>query len=458
MQNEMRKIPGVDKLLVNAELKNKIDLFGTELVTFCVRQVITQIRTDVLNGGSVKFTVEIVDDVISLINNITKRSLLPMINCTGVILHTNLGRAPFSDNLISELSHTLSGYSNLEFNLNTGSRGQRNDHISEILRYVTKAEDAVVVNNNAAAVMLALKTCSAGAEAIISRGELVEVGGSFRIPDVMAASGAIMVEVGATNRTRLSDYENAITSNTKVILKVHKSNYHISGFTEEVGNAELVKLAKKHNLTVIYDMGSGLLRKPESIDFANEPDVYSALKDGVDIVTFSGDKLLGGPQAGIIAGKKKKVEKIQKDPMMRALRVGKMTYTALAFVIKSYLKESELKANIPLFMMLERSQTEINNLAVKFGSMLNSEIDWEICHSSAQVGGGTLPHVRLDSKAIKIKNNKISKKIFDKLLEIDKPILAILREGNINFDMITVFEKDLEYITDQINEIYRSLM
>ena len=458
MQNEMRKIPGVDKLLANAYLQKLANEYGESLIKFCIRQELNAMREEILSGGSAKFTVEIISSIDNRVRKIGSSSLKPMYNCAGIAIHTNLGRAPFSENMIAEISKILSGYSNLEFNLETGRRGQRNDHISELLRYVTKAEDAVVVNNNAAAVMLVLKNLCTGKEAIISRGELVEIGGSFRIPDVMAASGAKMVEVGATNRTRISDYENAITSETRVLLKVHQSNFHISGFTEDVKLEELVKLARKHNLLVIYDMGSGLLRRPKTIDLRDEPDVYSALSTGVDLVTFSGDKLLGGPQAGIIAGKKELVQKIHKDPMMRALRVGKMTLAALSFVIKSYLKDETLKENIPLFMMLERDENKLQELAEIFSGYLKNHISCKIISSEAQVGGGTLPHVRIKSKAVQLilEEKHQAKEMFDYLLELEKPILSILREGKLVFDMFAVFENDIEKICLDIIDVYRS--
>ncbi|MFO7895774.1 MAG: L-seryl-tRNA(Sec) selenium transferase [Candidatus Cloacimonadales bacterium] len=459
MQNEMRKIPGVDKLLANAELTKLSQEYGSKLVTHCIREELAEVRQEILQGGSAKFTVEIVSNISSRVEKIAQSSLRPMLNCTGIVLHTNLGRAPFSAELIRHLSENLLGYSNLEFDLKSGKRGQRNDHIKDLLRFVTKAEDAVVVNNNAAAVMLVLKNLCQGHEAIISRGELVEIGGSFRIPEVMAASGAKMVEVGATNRTRIADYEAAITPQTRVILKVHKSNFHISGFTEEAELSELVALGQKHNLLVVYDMGSGLLRKPQKLDLSAEPDVYSALQSGVDLVTFSGDKLLGGPQAGIIAGKKKLVQQIHKDPMMRALRVGKMTLAALSFVIKSYLKEADLLQNIPMFTMLNRDLEQLQQLAEIFAENLQPEIAAKIIASEAQVGGGTLPNLRVESRAVQLLSSQHNqaKTVFDELLKLDKPILAILREGKLIFDMYTVFPSDLTYISSEIKKIFRSL-
>ena len=452
MKEELKKIPGVDKLL--NESKALIAESGVDLVKFAIRESIKSERENILAGNKYSGISKITSEINSIVKSIAETSLKPMINATGVVLHTNLARAPLGDYVQQEMQKILSGYSNLEFNLSTGKRGQRNCHISELIKFVTGAEDAVVVNNNAAAVMLCLKTFSEGGEAIISRGELIEIGGSFRIPDIMEASGAKMVEVGTTNRTRLSDYENAITNETKVILKAHKSNYYIGGFTEEVDNEELVKLAKKHNLIFIYDMGSGLLRKPEGLPLQKEPDVKSSLKAGIDLVTFSGDKLLGGPQAGIIAGKKKYVSKIARDPMMRALRVGKMTYAALSAVIKCYLKDEDLLTKVPIFEMLNRDEKELKRLAQKLSDDLNKNIiENGIVTSKAQVGGGTLPDLVIDSLAVKLISNdkSFAKRTFDKLLELDRPILGILREGNLIFDVQSIFEKDIEYIAEQVS-------
>ncbi|MBC8386023.1 MAG: L-seryl-tRNA(Sec) selenium transferase, partial [Candidatus Cloacimonetes bacterium] len=251
MQEELKKIPGVDKLLNLMEIKVFVEKYGMELTTHSIRQVLTEMRDQVLNGNKAGNLDSILENVRSQISLIADRSLKPVINATGIVLHTNLGRAPFGKKFLKELEQVIEGYSNLEFDLKTGKRGQRNSHISALIKFVTKAEDAVVVNNNAAGVMLCLKTFAEGKEVIISRGELIEIGGSFRIPDIMAASGAKMIEVGATNRTRISDYEKAITPNTKMIFKAHKSNYFIGGFSEEVEIEELSRLAKKHNILFV---------------------------------------------------------------------------------------------------------------------------------------------------------------------------------------------------------------
>ena len=339
--------------------------------------------------------------------------------------------------------------------MKTGRRGQRNTHISELMKFVTQAEDAVVVNNNAAAVMLILKTFAEGKEVIISRGELIEIGGSFRIPEIMAASGCKMIEVGATNRTKLSDYEKAITKNTSMIFKAHKSNYYIDGFTEEVELTELSNLAKKHGLLFVYDLGSGLLRKPDGLPLENEPDVRSSLQAGCDLVSFSGDKLLGGPQAGIIAGKHEFIQRITKAPMMRALRVGKMTIAALSAVMRFYINDKDLLAKVPIFEMLNRKQNDLKELAKKLASEFNKySIKTEIIKSKAQCGGGTLPQLKIDSLAVKIvhdNNRKYAEKIHQKLLELEKPMLGILREGDLLFDVFTISEKDICYIAHAVD-------
>lgn len=458
MNKELKKIPGVDKLLILPEIIPFVKKYGKELVTYTIRQILDEEREKILNGQSVPSNEILFLNIKNMIENIADKSLKPMINATGIVLHTNLARAPLGKYILQELEPIITGYSNLEFDLKKGKRGQRNTHISELIKYITRAEDAIVVNNNAAAVMLVLKTFAARKEVIISRGELIEIGGSFRIPDIMKASGAKMVEVGTTNRTRLSDFEDAITDKTKMILKAHKSNYFISGFTEEVEIGELVKVAKKYDLMCVYDLGSGLLRKPEGLPLEKEPDVRSALEAGVDIVTFSGDKLLGGPQAGIITGKKEYISKLAKAPLMRTLRVGKMTIAALTAVVKCYLKDEDLISKIPIFMMLNRDKKELMRLVKQLSSEFDKyKIKNKIVESPAQVGGGTLPQLSIDSLAVTIIPPKTDKKfaryVFKGLLKLDQPILGILREGNLLFDVLTIFEEDIPFIVKAVNSI-----
>lgn len=456
-KEELKKIPGVDKLLNHPEIMKLKNKFGNDLITYSIRQILDEYRKNVLKAKPAKNLNQIIEDIKVIIQSITKKSLKPMVNATGIILHTNLGRAPLGKDVLKELEPIILGYSNLEFDLDKGKRGQRNKHISELIKFVTKAEDAVVVNNNAAAVLLCLKTFAENKEAIISRGELIEIGGSFRIPDIMKASGAKMVEVGTTNRTRISDYENAITGDTRIILKAHKSNYYIEGFTEEVELKELSKLARKYNLILMYDLGSGLIRKQKDLHFGNEPDVVSSLNYGTDLVTFSCDKILGGPQAGIIAGEKELISKLSKAPLMRALRVGKMTIAALSTVLRYYIKDEDVFTKIPVYRMLKKSKSELYYIAKKLQNELAKfHIQSEIVESIAHCGGGTLPRLKLDSYSVMLINKDNTKnfaeKLFKQLLHLERPILGILREGNIHFDVLTINEEDIDYVSQEIQK------
>ncbi len=457
-QEELRKIPGVDKLLTEPSIQNLVPQFGLPMVTQAIRHILDQARQTILDGGNASNPETLIRETEAFCKQAVKPSLIPVINATGVVIHTNLGRAPLGEYVLQELTPIIKGYSNLEYDLSQGKRGKRESHISRLLRQVTEAEDAVVVNNNAAGLMLSLKTLAEDKEVIVSRGELIEIGGSFRLPDIMAASGAKMVEVGTTNRTRISDYENAITDDTRVLLKAHRSNYYIGGFTEEAELDELVSLAKKHNLIFIYDIGSGLLRKPEGLPLQKEPDILSAIKAGVDIVCFSGDKLLGGPQAGIIAGKHEYVGKIAKAPMMRALRTGKMTLAALSAVIRCYMDDEALKMKLPLFRMLNRSLEELQQNAEFFTQKLAEKgIACEIVASTAFCGGGTLPHLGIPSVAINIIPPSHSKtwaeETWSALMQSETPVVGILREGKLLFELYTLQTDDFDTIANALAKI-----
>ncbi|KQC08861.1 MAG: hypothetical protein APR54_00400 [Candidatus Cloacimonas sp. SDB] len=461
IQNKLRSLPAVDKLLTNEQIQKLTEKYGVSLVTFSIRETLEDARKKILAGKKSKTLIQIVNEIEEKIKDITEPSLKPVINATGIVLHTNLSRAPLGLSIFRSMKSIIQGYSNLEFDLKTGKRGQRNDHIKNLLKYITSAEDAVVVNNNAAAVLLCLITFAKGKEVIISRGELIEIGGSFRIPDIMKSSGAKMVEVGTTNRTRLSDYENAITPKTRIIFKAHKSNYEIKGFSEEVEIRDLVNLAHKNNLLMIYDIGSGLLKKPEGLKLENEPDVRNSITDGADIVSFSGDKLLGGPQAGIIVGKKTLIGKLRKSPLMRVLRVGKLTMSGLINVVSAYLEDSSLVNDIPIFEMLNRSQTELRSMAEELQEKFsNKNIVAEIIPSKARVGGGTLPGLEIDSFAVKLvssgKERNFAEKIFKKLLNNNRPVLGILREGNLLFDVQSLFKEDLTQLVEIVSTVLKT--
>ena len=453
-KGELRKIPGVDTLMKNSEIKKLISEYGEELAVFSIRKVLGEIREAVMKGKKLPQNDRILNRIRKKVYHIGICSLKPMINATGVVLHTNLGRAPLGSALTEEVAKIIEGYSNLEFDLEKGKRGHREDHITDLVTFITGAEDAVVVNNNAAGVYLSLKTFCENKEAVISRGELIEIGGSFRIPDIMQQSGAKMVEVGTTNRTRLSDYEAVLTEETAVLFKAHKSNYYIKGFSEEVEIEALTELAHAHKLICIYDMGSGLLRKPKGLPLETEPDVQSALQSGADLVMFSCDKLLGGPQAGIVAGKKEYIQKLKKSPLMRVLRVGKMTLAALSEVIRCYLKDETLLTNVPVFRMLDQKKDELKKKAKEFSQLLSKEnISNKIIDNIARCGGGTLPQVEIPSYAVQLdlSKSKLSpEQLYHKLLQLDKPILGILREGSIFLDVFTLNEEQLAYIAEQI--------
>ncbi len=414
-----------------------------------------------MDGKTPPTTEQLVTSTCRQVQKIFTPSLKSVVNATGVVIHTNLGRAPLGQKVLEEIKYIILEYSNLEFDLKHATRGKRNQHIVPLLKFITGAEDATVINNNAAGLILVLHTLAHNREVIVSRGELVEIGGSFRIPEILAASGAVMKEIGTTNKTHLSDYENAVNENTAMILKVHKSNYSIEGFAEEVPLKDLVKFAHSKNLPVLYDIGSGLLRKPEGLPLEDEPDVKTAVSEGADLIAFSGDKLLGGPQAGIVAGKKELIARLNKAPLMRALRVGKLTLAALSTVIRCYLNDHDLKESLPLFSMLEQPEEKLKKKAGGLQQKLtDSGVDAKVVKSTAQCGGGTLPKLKIDSYAVALKSGHNSPKtrsrfaetVFHRLLDLDYPIIGILRQGDILFDVLTLSETDFPYITSAISE------
>ncbi len=463
----LKNLPGVDKLLSFPEIVKLKEEYNESLVKYAIRDTLSYFRKMILNEKIIPETNDIVKRISLIISNITTKSLRNVINATGVVVHTNLGRAPFSDELIAEVSETLRGYSNLEYDLEKGTRGSRNSHITKLLTYLTGAEDVLVVNNNAAALMLMLRTFAKGKEVIVSRGELIEIGGSFRLPDIMAASDCKMVEVGTTNKTKIRDYENAISDETAILFKAHTSNYVIKGFTHEAGLNELVALGKKTGIPVIYDMGSGLLRKTSVKVFGDEPDVKKTLASGVDIVSFSGDKLLGGPQAGIIAGKKKYVSILKKEPMVRALRVGKTTLAFMEAALSYYLDDEILTKKNTIFKMMSKKPEEIRKSAVELQQILSSGygIDSTIVNGQGQCGGGALPGETIESFALRIdgnfksnkKKSEFAEKLFYGLLHHQNPVVAILRKGDIYFDLLTIPEDQINKLANIIKDVFNEI-
>jgi len=380
-------------------------------------------------------------------------SLRRVINATGVVLHTNLGRAPLAPEALKHIAEIAGGYSNLEFDLTFGERGSRYEHVEKILCQMTGAESALVVNNNAGAVFLALNSLAEGKEVIVSRGQLVEIGGSFRIPDVMKKSGAHLVEVGTTNRTHLEDYERAIDERTALLLKVHTSNFRILGFTAEVSLKDLVALGRAKGLPVLEDLGSGCLLDLSPYGIAKEPTVQEALTAGVDLVTFSGDKLLGGPQAGIILGRKPYLDLIGKNPLSRALRIDKLTLAGLEFTLRVYGNQAEAVAGIPVLRMLtcplDSLERRAKRLLRQWKGKIDSSCQVKIKEEFSQVGGGALPLQRLPTWVMALRPlSTTAARMEKRLRESHPPVIARVQEGEILLDLRTVAEGEEKELLD----------
>ncbi len=421
-----------------------------KVVVRSIREVIELKRKEILSGLSPDVSVDsIAGDIENLIRKHSAYKLRPLINATGVIIHTNLGRAILSDKAIANVAATAGGYSNLEYEISRGKRGKRYSHIKDIIKELTGAEDAIVVNNNAAAVLICLDTFARGKEVIVSRGELVEIGGSFRIPAVMQASGAILREVGTTNKTHLSDYENAVCGNTGLLMKVHQSNYKVIGFTEEVPVEKIVKLGKDFNIPVVDDLGSGCLLSLEKFGIYGEPTVQEVIRQGADLVTFSGDKLLGGPQAGIIVGKEKLIQKIQNNPMLRALRIDKMTFAALEATFMQYLDEEKALQDIPTVRMLTQPVEVIRKRAGKILASLKKSIsvqaDLKIVPDQSRAGGGSLPETDFPTYAVSVKPSGISVNALEERLRLgDPPVIARIQGDALLVDARTIQDREVK--------------
>ena len=449
----------MDALLKEAAVSEACTRFGRDLVKSALRQALERAREMTRQNGEAPLVPQIIEMALQCCGDFSRPSLRPVINASGIVIHTNLGRVPLGERIMADIQATVGSYCNLEFDLETGKRGHRSDHFRSLLCQVTGAEEVAVVNNTAAALILVLSTLAQGKEVIVSRGELIEIGGSFRLPDIMAASGAIMKEVGTTNRTRLSDFEQAITDRTALLVKAHRSNYAISGFTEEASLKELVQLGKAKGIPVLYDIGSGLLRKPENLPLADEPDVRSSLETGVDLIAFSGDKLLGGPQSGIIAGRRELVARLQRAPLMRALRVGKLTIAGLTSAVRAYLDDSRLTETLPLFAMLTATPDQLERRAVALREQLSENgVPATVVKSSARCGGGTMPNLEIPSFAVVVtaqegsqqQRSAFAERLFHALLVLERPILGILRGGELVFDVLTMKEADVACVASAV--------
>ena len=453
-----RNIPKVDVILEKPEIIKLIEQYHRDVVVDAIREEIDKLRSFIKENNDIDLIEEkinnLVENITSSVKKVYSYNLRKVINGTGTILHTNLGRAIISKKHADYLSDVVTSYSNLEYNLEEGKRGERYSHFEKLICKITGAESAMAVNNNAAAVMLVLSSMAENKEVIVSRGELVEVGGKFRIPDVMKSSNAHLVEIGTTNKTHLEDYEDAITENTGALLKVHTSNFKILGFTESVSIDELCKLGREKDIPVIEDIGSGVLVDLSKYGLEYEPTVQDSIKAGVDIVSFSGDKLLGGPQAGIIVGKKKYIDKMKKNPLTRAFRIDKFTATILEMIFHEYLNEEDAIKNIPVLSLITKDIKEIEESANKLYEKLSDIKDManvEIEDTLSQIGGGSLPAERIKSKCVTIMPKNISTAALEeKLRQGENPVVGRISDDKLILDMRTVLEDEIDRLSQKI--------
>ncbi|RUA16955.1 MAG: L-seryl-tRNA(Sec) selenium transferase [Clostridia bacterium] len=437
--NPYRHLPGLDSLLARPDLTTLIAEFGREAVRGEARTLLDALRAEIRTGSAPLDADAISARLQAQVRRTFAPTLIPVINATGVIVHTNLGRALLSEAAQHAMLTVARSYSNLEYDLTAGQRGSRYIHAETLLCRLTDAEAALVVNNNAAAVNLVLRSLAAGQKVVISRGELVQIGGGFRIPDILAQSGAALVEVGTTNRTTLADYENALTENACLLLKVHQSNYRIIGFTEEATVADLVALARSQRpqLTVMHDLGSGALLDSRPYGLAYEPTVQDSIRAGVDVVTFSGDKLLGGPQAGVILGRKTIIARLKRHPLTRAFRVDKTTLAALQATLMAYLRGTAT-AEIPVWRMISAPSADLAQRARAWAEALDDAgVRIELTPGGSMVGGGSLPEQTLPTTLLAL-HSQHPQRLLAALRAQTPPVIARVQEDRVVFDPRTV--------------------
>lgn len=452
----LSKLPSVDEVIKGRYGIDWLKKYPRAYVLKAIREVIDLRRSELLSGAATDVSPEdIYPDIEIRIGHLSSLSLKPVLNATGVVIHTNLGRAALSARAIENVRRVAAGYSNLEYDLETGKRGERHSHIKKLLCETTCAEDGIAMNNNAAAVLICLNTLAKGREVIVSRGELVEIGGSFRVPDVMTGSGAILREVGTTNKTHIHDYEKAINENTALILKVHQSNFRIQGFTEEVSLERLAALGRERSIPVMYDLGSGCLINLKAYGIYSEPEVQEIVRSGIDLVTFSGDKLLGGPQAGLIAGRKELIEKIRKNPLSRALRIDKLTLAALEATLMEYADAEKAIEENPTLNMLLQGLEVIKRRAKKIAALLTKSIKntaIKVTQDSSQAGGGALPGKEFPTYAVSIKPENISvNDLEERLRKGEVPVIARIKEGCLLLDARTINNRDIDTLVRSVS-------
>jgi len=461
-KNLFSLIPKIDDLLNNEIVKELLDYMPRTVVVEGVREEVNILREKIRTG---EMTEEKIKNCMEDLPNLVKLRaesklsfhLKKAINATGVVIHTNLGRSLINEEVMNNVFEIATSYSNLEYDLSKGKRGSRYAHLEDIITKITGGESAMVVNNNAAAVMLVLSTIAKEKEVIVSRGELIEIGGSFRIPEVMEQSGAKLVAVGTTNKTHFWDYERAINEETAALLKVHTSNYRVVGFASSVASEELYSLKEEYSIPLIEDLGSGVLLDLSKYGLGHEPTVQDSLNNGIDIVTFSGDKLLGGPQAGIIVGKKEYIEEMKRNPLTRAFRVDKFTLSALEATLKLYLEEETAIEKIPTLNMLTLNEKEINKKAELLYNILKKEIDYEdvnieIVDDYSEVGGGSLPIEKLPTKCVTISLEELSISSLEReLRHLQTPIITRVYKEKMFLDLRTMKEDEFSTVSNGLS-------
>ena len=445
MPNPFRNLPSVNQLLESEPLKKMVESVNHGVVANGVREFLDDLRVQVSQAAeevSIPTPGEIADSIASWLENEQRPALRKVINGTGVLLHTGLGRAPLADTAVDEIRELATGYASVELDMTTGDRGQRIKAVEKLLCQLTGAEAACITNNNAAATMITLSALASGKEVIVSRGQLIEIGGSYRLPEVMECSNAKLREVGTTNKTRPDDYRNAISENTGALLKVHPSNYVVMGFAQSVSIQDMVKIGRSHQIPVIDDVGSGALQDFSEFGLSDEPVVTESIRAGADIALFSGDKLIGGPQCGIIVGKKEYVQKIIDNPLMRAMRVGKLTLAALQATLKLYQRPKEARLQIPLLRMLSTPLDNLKLRAEKFAGQIKhlefirSAVAEE---SQCMLGGGSIPTQHIPSWTVSIESQQISMdELVGKLRDATPGLIGRVHKDRLMIDMRTV--------------------
>lgn len=465
MANEiLRSIPKLDLLLGRAAMLNMKERFHPAIVKLCAQQYLDELRQAVLAGriGSIPAVAEIETEIINRLESEDYFHLKHLINATGVVLHTNLGRAPFGEEMARHVAKVAQGYSNLEYDLAEGRRGSRYSHVEKLICELTGAESAMVVNNNAGAVFLMLNTLAKGKKVAISRGELVEIGGSFRVPEIMRESGAELCEIGTTNKTHAKDYIRAMDElGAEVLLKVHTSNFKMYGFTQEVLPKELSQIARERDGILLHDLGSGFMFAPEALGLREGHAVWSSIREGADVVCFSADKLLGAAQGGIIIGKKKYIEKIKQNQLTRMLRIDKLSLAALEITLQ-YCHDTSLAAEkIPVISMLTMTEDKCREKAEKLMHLIESRIDGCITRLMPvqdEPGGGSLPGLMLDGYAVAVKLPGISPERAEHMLHCRSvPVIARISKDSLVFSVRTIFENEYEEIAEALEELIRTV-